>query len=154
GIVLDVEHGAVVVGEGQVAGGAADLLGEIRTGRQVAETEGVLATAVGVVGPGHDGVVLADLVGANGVVILAFGQRVDVEQDLFAGKIAGFVGALDRQRVHAGAILAPGVDRVVPAGLVARVVPPAAFAGRDRAVVLPDAADDLVVQPVLDRLER
>src|SRR5690606_6081744 len=98
--------------------------------------------------------VLADLVGADRVVVLAFGQRIDVEQDLLSGEVGGLVGPLDRQRVDAGAIPAARVDRVVLAGLVAGVIPPATLACGDRAVVLLDAPDDLLVEPVLDRLER
>src|SRR5690606_33656286 len=118
---------------------------------EVAEAEGVLAAAVGVVGPGHDGVVLAALERAAGVVVLALGELVDVEQDLFSGEIAGLVGALDRDRVDPRAVLAAGVDGIVPAGLVAGVVPPAALAHRDRAVVLLDATDNLRVELLLHR---
>jgi hypothetical protein len=118
---------------------AADHVVEDLATGEVLDADPVLATADVVLGPGQQRVVLADLVVADAEVVLALGHRVDVEQH--------FLGA-----VHAA--LAARVDRIILAGLEARVVPVAALAVRHRTVVLLDAADDLLVQLVLQRLQR
>src|SRR5690606_6532478 len=112
------------------------------------------ASADVVLGPGQQRVVGADLVVAHAEVVLAGGHLVEVQQDLLGGEVAGGVGGLDGERVHARTVLATGVHRIVLAGGVARVVPPAVVAVRHRAVVLPDAAHDLRVQLFLQRPQR
>ncbi len=138
-IVLDVQHGAVVVGPDQVARAAGDHIGQHLAGGQVLEADGVLAAADIIIGPGQQLVVLADFHRADAEIALAGSHRVDVQQDFLGG-------------LHAA--LAACVDRVVLAGFEAAVVPVATLARRHAGIVLLDAADDLLVKGVFQRLQR
>ena len=138
-IVLDVQHGAVVVGPDQVAGAAGDHVGQHLAGGQVLEADRVLAATDVIIGPGQQLVVLTHFHRADAEVALAGSHRIDVQQDFFG-------------RVHAA--LAARMDRVVLAGLEAAVVPVAALTRRHAGIVLLDAADDLLVQGVFQWLQR
>lgn len=138
-VVLDVEDRPVVGGPGEVGAGAGEGVGQLRAGRQVAEAQGVLAPADGVLRPRQQGSVVADLVVADLEEVQALAQAVAVEQHLLGG---------------VDAALAAGVDGVLAALLVAGVVPVAAVPGRHRGIVLLDAAHDLVVEAAGEVLQR
>ena len=139
GVLFDVVDRAVVVGPDQVRLDVLDAVGIDLAGAQVLHLQHVLAAADLILGPGEQFIVLAHFGIADAEIALALGHRVLVEQDLF-------------RRIHRA--LAARVDRVVLAGLEARVIPVAAQAVRHRSVVLLDAADDFAVQALLQRLGR
>ena len=86
-----VEEGARVVGPGEGAD-AFGGVGKIGPGAQVADVEGVLAEAGGVSGVGEEVAVGADGEGAEGHEGMAFGEDVDVEDDLLGlGGVEGRV---------------------------------------------------------------
>ena len=74
-ILLDVEQRLVVVRPDHVGGHASIVVGIDLAGRQVLETDHVLAAADRVLGPGQQLVVLADLRIADAEIALALGHR-------------------------------------------------------------------------------
>ena len=138
-IGLHVEQGLVVIGPDHVRRGVGDEVRIKLAGGQVLETDHVLAAADLVIGPGQHCVVLAHLRITDIEVTLARGHGVHVQQDFL-------------RRLHR--VLATRLHRVILAGLEARVVPVAALAIGHAGVVLLDAADDLVVEDLLQRLGR
>ena len=83
---------------------------------------------------------------------MPFGELVHIEQDLFASKIACLIRLADRQGIHAIARRAARIHRIILAVFKARVIPETMLAIRHRAVILLDAADNLVEQLVFKRL--
>ncbi len=153
-VVLDIEQSAVVIGPDHVGRNPADAVRVDLAGVEVLEADHVLAAADIVLGPGQQAVVLADFGIADVEVVLAGGHGVDVEQDLLGIEVAGGVGLLDGGGIHAGGIATARLHRIVLARFEAAVIPPTALAIGDAGIVLLDAADDLLVQLVLQRLQR
>ena len=135
-ILLDVEHGAAVVGPDEIRFDVDQGVGQQFAGHEVLEAHRPLPPADAVLGPGQHATVDRDLVVADLEIGLAGRHRVGIEQQL--------LGRLERA-------LAARVDRELAAGLVARVVPVAVLALRHRAIVGLDAADDLAIDRVLQR---
>ena len=154
GVVFDVVEGLAVVRPDGIAVGAGDFVGKALAACEVGNAQGVLAAAVGVIRPEHFLVVLADIDQRRAVVVVSFRERIDVEQDFFAGKIAAVIRCLDADGVQPYAVGAAGVDGVIFAGLEAGVVPVTAVARRYGAVILLDAGDDFVVELVFLCLQR
>ena len=136
-VLLDVHDAGAVRGPGEVRLDVLDAVRERLAGFQVLEAQRVLAPADRVVHVGQDAVVRRDRHRADLVEIVARGERVAVEHHL--------LGGLERARLA-------GVDRVLLAGLEAGVVPVAALAVRHGRIVLLEAGDELVVQPLLERI--
>ena len=114
-----------------------DAVRQRRAGLEVLEAQHVLAPADRVLGVDKHPVVRSDRGRADVEEAVALGHLVGVEHEL--------LGRIERAGLAR-------VDRVFLAGLEARVVPVAAQAIRDGRVVLLDAADDLLVHLVLERL--
>ena len=138
-ILADVEQRGVVVGPGERGLGVVDDRGQPGAGLHVADADGVLAAADGVLRDGGPAAVGAHLEVGDGIELMPLGALVAVEDDLLG-------------RIQAAALA--GEDGVFLARLVARVVPVAVPALRHGRIVLLDAADDLAVELVLERAVR
>ncbi len=83
----DIKEGAIVGSPGG-AGDTLDVEGEHGGIREILDFEGVLAEAGGVRGVGEEGIVVADFEDAEAEEGVAFGQEIQIEEDLLGG-IAG-----------------------------------------------------------------
>jgi hypothetical protein len=90
----DVEEGAVVGGPGD-AGDALNAEGKKRRVLEIFDLESVLAEAGGVRGEGEEGIVVADFEDAETEEGVAFGEDIEIEEDVFRGVLRGFA-AIDR----------------------------------------------------------
>ncbi len=89
GLVLHgVEERAIVGGPGG-AGDPLDAFGKRLGGAEILDVQGVLAEAGGVERIGQQMIVVADVEGTEAEEGVAFGQRVQVEQEFF-GRVFGF----------------------------------------------------------------
>ena len=128
-----VEDRLAVVGPHDAAARVGDAVGQVLSGRQVAEADGVKLRPLVVAGVGEEPVIGAVLEAAQVPVGLALGLAVAVEQDRFVPAGAG-----------------PAADqRILSAGDEAGVVGEGPIGGRDGAVVLLEAAAHLAEQVVL-----
>lgn len=138
-----VEEGAGVGGPGEGAG-ALGGVGEVGPGAKgwiiTADVEGVLAEAGGVGGVGEEVAVGADREGAEGHEGVAFGELVDVEDDLFG--LGGVEGGVEIW-IGGGA---SAVDGVLAALEGACGVEPGAEAVGDGLVGLLDVGEHLGVE--------
>ena len=130
GIPSRIEERPVVLGPHHVAGGALDGLRVVLSRVEIPDADGVDAAPARVLGPRHQVAGSAHR-GKGGVVIVSFGVRVDVEDDL--------LGRVERSAL-------PSVDRIVPAVLGAAVVEEVALPHGHGEVALLDPALDLLEQ--------
>ena len=160
GMLARAEERSVVVGPDEVARHPRQLVVEQGIGGQVLHADGVDAAAFDVDRIGEQAPVGADLESGHLAEVAAFGQGVDVEQNLLpVDRRPG----VDRRRgiEHHGRVdrrrridRPPAVDGVLPPVLVSGVVEVLALAVRHRHVGLPDAPLDLGEQGLLQRLGR
>jgi hypothetical protein len=119
GRVLDAVEEGLVVGRPEGVDDVADVVGQILARAQVFDLERVLAVAGVVDGVGEKVPVVRDGVGAEAGVLVADGQLVQVERDLFGRRHTallaredGVLLTLDGARVVEVAVLAVGHLRV------------------------------------------
>jgi hypothetical protein len=137
GILLDIQQRAVVVGPSHVGLGVLDHVAEQLTAGDILEADPVLAPAHDVLGIREQPVVRARFVAAELKKLLTDGEHVAVEQDEF-----GRVG-----------LVRPAEDRrVLLAAAESTRIPVPAIAHRHARIVLLDAANDLAIQLVDQRL--
>ncbi len=136
-VLPGVEQGPIVVGPRHVAGRGRKQVREQLAGREVLEADGVEASSHGVLGEGDDLVAHTDVGRAHRREPVPLGQLVHIHHDLFRG--------LER------ALLAD-VDGVVLALFRLRVVVVAVVQDRHREIRLFDAAEDLLIQGLLEIL--
>ena len=141
GVLAGVEHRLVVGGPRGPSGGQRNLVRQQLARGEVLEANRVLATAHGVHTEGDEVVVVAHPHAAHGEVIVPLGHLVLVEHDLLLTG-AVLVADLITSRLAA-------VDGVFLALLVPGVVPVSAVPDRHAAVILLDAADDLIEERLL-----
>ncbi len=128
-VLLRIEDRSVVVRPGEVSGHRRDLIGEKLARREVLETNVVEASSHGVGRIGEDPMVRTDRLGEHGQEVVALGERVRVDEDLF-GSLQG--ATLTR------------VDRVLLSVFEALEVVPVVAPIGNGGVVLLDAALDLL----------
>ena len=138
-ILLDVEQAAVVIGPDDIGFNVFDRVGKNLASGQILDAQRVLAASDGILSPGHQAVVRADLIIADGEVALALGHDILVEQDFF-------------RRIHAA--FAAGDDGVILASLEAGVVPVTFAQERHGGIILLDAPGDFGIKLFRGRLGR
>ncbi len=135
-ILFRVEEGLVVIGPGVIAGHLPDPVGQQLAGPEVLEADGSDAASHRVDREGHDGLVGAQVAGAEAVELVAPGHGGHVEKDF----------------LRAGIDLLPAVEGVRLPGPVAAVVLVVPVTVGDARVILLDTAHDLVKEGLLQRL--
>ena len=134
-IVLDVEHGLVVVGPGQRGGGIFEFVGQYLARGEILEVDRELTSSDHVVAIGEQLFVRADFKAGDLKEVVSCRQRRAVEHDLLGTVFAAFAR----------------VDRILFAFLESDVVPVILVLRRHARIVLLDAADDLVVDRIFER---
>ncbi len=137
-ILLDVKHRAVVARPGHPLLDVADCVGQDHAGFEHLEPERVLAAPDRVVRVRQQPVIVAHLERADVVIVEPARLRLEVEQDLLR--------PLETAR-------ASRIDGIFVARVEATVIEVTLVTVRHRRVVLPDAADDLRVELVLERFQ-
>ena len=134
GFVFDyIEKGAIVGGPGS-AGDALDAERKDRGVLEIFDLESVLAEAGGVRGEGEEGIVVADFEDAEAEEGVAFGEEVEIEEDLLGGVLGGLAA----------------IDGVLLALDGAGVIFEAAKGVGDAEIGLQDAAEHFLVEAGLE----
>jgi len=133
----DIKERAIIGSPGG-AGDTLDVEGEHRGICEILDFEGVLAEAGGVRGVGEEGIVVADFEDAEAEEGMAFGEAIEVQEDLLGRILGGFAA----------------VDGVLLALDGAGVVFEAAKSVRDAEIGLLNAAEHFMVEAGLEGFGR